>query len=567
MPFLPSLSWILIILACGQLLLAIGVWRQVHVPGLRAFAGVMTSVGFYVFCYALQLAPALKDYAPLLKNLEFVGIVLLAPFTVLFYSQYTEKDRWLTKPVVVALFAFAFINLAVKWSDPWFHLVHKEYWLESSGSINLHHIVRGPWYLVINTYTFLSVAIGFACIVATWPTANSIHRRHLGALSVPMLLPMATHLWRLSPLNPWPGFDPVPIAFILSMAVVFWTIWRNRLTRIAPVARDLLFEMYPGAIVVTDIRRNIVDSNPAARKLLASFPGSGIGCRLEHVLELWPELIELCRSENRARREIVRSNEETQYFEVVWHPLQADGGQLRGFLLLANDISERKQNERKLQELLANRTRDWHRATAAALKAGEDEADRIGRELHDMFCPELIGASRKIKAIADELNSLPEVANRLQNAAESTGTLARQARNLSHLLARPNLAFTSFSEYLEAQLSQIEQALGIRCELAIDEHFPVLDSERASHLIKIVREAVINASRHAGAQCVWIDCLHKHGTMEINISSDGLPFSNPTQIKEGLGLRQMRMRANLLGASFSIEPGPNGPAIVRLKLG
>lgn len=555
----------LLCLAAVQMVLAFSVWGKQHVPGLRAFAWLMATVAFYVACYALELAPSLRAYAGHLKNLEFVGIVFIAPLTIVFYATYTGRDAWLRPSVRVGLFALALLNLALKWTDPWHHLVHREFWVETHATINLFHIVRGPWYGVINAYTFAAVLIGVTTIVRTWPHANRTYRRHLLALGFTMALPMGTHLWRLSSLNPWPGFDPVPIAFIAGMLGIFWTIWHDRLTRVAPVALDVLFKTYQGGLLIADTRRNIVDMNPASEALLAASAKQSIGQPLEDVLSRWPDIVALCSDNRHGLCEFTPVSGEDRHFEAVWQPLEGADGRSRGFVLALHDISERKKHEKQLRELLDNRTRDWRRATASALKAGEDEQDRIGRELYTILCPDLIAVSRQIKSIASEFTAQPDVCLRLYEAADRMGALARNARNLSHLLARPDLTHASFKEYVEAQLSQLEQALGVACELTVDRHFPPLDAERASHLIRIMREAVTNAAQHASARRIWIDCLFRSGFVHLSIASDGTPLPPQEQIAEGLGLRQMRMRANLLGATLSLEPGTDGAGVVRLQ--
>lgn len=233
---------------------------------------------------------------------------------------------------------------------------------------------------------------------------------------------------------------------------------------------------------------------------------------------------------------------------------------------LATEVAERRRTEHQLQELLASRTHELRAATAAALQAGAEEEDRIGRELHDTLCPELIGLARQAEALAARGQPVAAAPTALAALAEQAHAAARRARNLSHLLARPDFTHASFAEQLQAQLARLERTLDLTCELALDSDFPAFDPEASIHLIHIVREAVTNAARHGGARHIWIDCVRRPDRATVSISNDGRALPPPQTLVAGLGLRQMRMRADQLEAALDLRPGPAGGAVVELSL-
>jgi signal transduction histidine kinase len=232
----------------------------------------------------------------------------------------------------------------------------------------------------------------------------------------------------------------------------------------------------------------------------------------------------------------------------------------------ANEIAEHERTALQLHELLTSRTQELREATAAALRAGADEEDRIGKELHDNLCPDLIGLARQAETLADGPTLAPHMRDPLRDLAAKASAAARRARNLSHLLARPDFTHANFSELLHAQLNHLENTLGLTCELTLDDAFPSLGPERSGHLIRIVREAVVNAARHAGARRIWVDCVRFGNRATICISNDGSPLPPPETLTTGLGLRQMRMRADQLEATLALHPGQAGGAVVELTL-
>lgn len=244
----------------------------------------------------------------------------------------------------------------------------------------------------------------------------------------------------------------------------------------------------------------------------------------------------------------------------------ANDALLQSNAALAREIADRRRAEQQLQESLARRTHELRAATAAALRAGAEEEDRIGQELHETLCPDLIGLARHAETLATLAGLPPEARDRLGLLAAEAGTAARRARNLSHLLARPDFVHALFADLLHAHLHHLEQTLEVTCELTLDGAFPSLAPEPSGHLIRIVCEAVTNAAKHGGARRIWIDCLRQGDRATVSISNDGRPLPPPETLKVGLGLRQMRMRAELLEAQFSLHPGPTGGAVVELTL-
>ena len=59
--------------------------------------------------------------------------------------------------------------------------------------------------------------------------------------------------------------------------------------------------------------------------------------------------------------------------------------------------------------------------------------------------------------------------------------------------------------------------------------------------------------------------MQEQGQTILSISSDGNPAPDPETWKPGLGLRQMRMRAALMGATLTFRPGQQG-VVVQLVL-
>lgn len=233
--------------------------------------------------------------------------------------------------------------------------------------------------------------------------------------------------------------------------------------------------------------------------------------------------------------------------------------------ILGLDLTERRQAEQQLERVLAVRTQDWQSATCAALLASEEESRRIGRELHDTLCQDLIGLCRQAEALSLRRDGIladsAALNTKLHWMAETASAAARRARELSYLLAVSEPVDAPFEHVLRGHMARIESLYGITASLSLDDQLPPLSPDQQMHIIRLVREAMVNAARHGKARNAWVDGLRQGGETVFSVSSDGRCENPPEAWTPGLGLRQMRMRAGLLGATLNFRPSGQGVVV------
>lgn len=193
-------------------------------------------------------------------------------------------------------------------------------------------------------------------------------------------------------------------------------------------------------------------------------------------------------------------------------------------------------------------------AMSEALVAAESQARRIGEDLHDGLCQELVGLARLTEGLASELPTLPvSIRERLEVIRAQALRLAKVARGISHDLTLHELHVQSLPEALATLAERTEQMFQNTVEVNCDLESGVLSESCEEHVYRIVREAVANALTHGQARRVWIDVVGDPSRVSVSVSNDGKAIGEPDRIVEGLGLRQMRMRARLLGGKFVLR--------------
>ena len=172
--------------------------------------------------------------------------------------------------------------------------------------------------------------------------------------------------------------------------------------------------------------------------------------------------------------------------------------------------------------------------------AAARERVRIGMDLHDGVIQELYAAGLKAEDASELVSSDPEEAvvrvreihNVVRKVIGDVRTYVYGLRELDRSVdLRPAL------EYVVGEFPSGEPAIAL--DLDGDVRLPVAT---AGNVLHIVREAVANALRHAGASGVWIHAASERETLVVSVEDDGRGF-DPLVPSRGLGLGDMRERA------------------------
>jgi signal transduction histidine kinase len=90
-----------------------------------------------------------------------------------------------------------------------------------------------------------------------------------------------------------------------------------------------------------------------------------------------------------------------------------------------------------------------------------------------------------------------------------------------------------------------------------------LDDGAATHLYRIAQEAFTNAIRHGRVTQVTIDLATSEGTLTLSVQDNGRGFDERNASNNGLGLKLMRYRAQMLGGDVTISNNKGGGVVVR----
>jgi len=197
------------------------------------------------------------------------------------------------------------------------------------------------------------------------------------------------------------------------------------------------------------------------------------------------------------------------------------------------------------------------------LTAVETERQRIGQDLHDDLCQRLSAIALLSGSLAKEASALDKtLGEKLGKIPSLIVETIGSCRNIARGLHPVTLASAGLPAALEE--------LATRVPVDVKFHWP--HSERidfepmlALHLYRIAEEAVTNAVKHAGAKRITIGLAILAGRPVLEIADDGKGIGQKLKT-EGMGLRNMQYRADVIGGELTLEARKGGGTCVRCTL-
>ncbi len=335
------------------------VWRHRAAAGGTSLVVVLLGIFVWTACYAVELSTHTVKTAEVWSALKFIGVVTVPGALWVFVRQYTTR-RGVSRRMVALLCIEPLLVLTLLAVPATRHLIH-EYPREDilAGSLPGPPVAHpGPllWPHAIYSWLLLLTALGL--FVARVGRIGAPYRRQAGVVVVASLLPLVGNVAYNLDLRGLGKVDPAPFLFTIFTFVLVWGIFRLHLLDLVPVARGALVAQMVDAVVVLDVDGRIADVNPAAASVLGQARPALIG---RYVVDLLPDVEGLLAahgagSTTSGELGLRRDGERHDYAASI-SSLTDRGGAEIARLLVLRDVTERVEAERRLRELLDDRTR------------------------------------------------------------------------------------------------------------------------------------------------------------------------------------------------------------------
>ncbi|MGE3232946.1 MAG: sensor histidine kinase [Thermoleophilia bacterium] len=249
------------------------------------------------------------------------------------------------------------------------------------------------------------------------------------------------------------------------------------------------------------------------------------------------------------------------WFDLTGLPLEVVRG-LAGLVLCVLAV--------KLLEIFDVEAKQQLEALDRARAIAEERA-RFRRDLHDGTIQSIYAAGLHLEAIAirtEDPAVRSEVREVVGDLNAATDGIRDYIRDLAQPPATPEVLATGLRELTHRFADETGRPVRFAVEgLACSGPLP---DEAGQHLEQILREALSNTARHAGACSVRVNLVFRPDELDLVVADDGCgpnagagPVAVPGRHE---GLRNMRERARRLGGRLDVAENPTGGTRVVLAV-
>lgn len=336
---------------------------------------------------------------------------------------------------------------------------------------------------------------------------------------------------------------------------------RSQMSDLAWADYAVVFEAAPDGIVIVDEGGEIRDVNPQMVEMFGYEREELVG---EPIEILVPEPLREAHQEDReaylddphARpmgigMELSGRREDGSRFpvEISLSPMRTTTG--RHVIAIVRDMTE------------SNRLRAFG---ISALRATEEERQRIARELHDDTAQRLAALMMRLRVAIQSSES--HEAEVLEDVRQEVEDVVEGIRRIARGLRPPALDEVGVVAAIRSHARGVSENHGVRIEFHEPGGRPGLAPDQELALYRIVQEALANVVHHADADLARVEIELDEARLIARIEDDGRGFE-PREVEggvHGLGLIGMRERARNAGGSLDIESTVDGGTRIRVTI-
>ncbi len=313
-------------------------------------------------------------------NVQLIAMNLMGPTWFLFAANYSPRNGWMSRRVVVAVYLPALVLVLLVWTNPWHGWVLHNPRLEVMRALPYLNYEWGVGRLSILLYGYGAILAGILLFIRKFSRSLYVYRRVSRYFIVSCIVALAFDALTMISPRLAPNFDASPLVLITIGAFLVITAIHRDVWDILPFSgREILRNTHDGVLVL-DKRNHIMGCNRAASRLL--------GREEEEIYGLHPwELVgwssfELEDDQRQAQLLELQwtritpwgEEEETLDLEVHVSPLHDRNQGLRGRLMVLRDQTQQRRAERELWESEAS-LRAVQRVESVGHLAGEVARD------------------------------------------------------------------------------------------------------------------------------------------------------------------------------------------------
>lgn len=241
---------------------------------------------------------------------------------------------------------------------------------------------------------------------------------------------------------------------------------------------------------------------------------------------------------------------------------------LVGFIIIMLILNQ-KSRQAQAQELHLMKERYEQELLKSQLEIQENVFGHLSQEIHDNIGQSLTFVALSLLTVPVDNNS--EAQEYIEESRKALQKAITELRDLSRSLHTDRVTEIGLANSIEFELQRLKRTNLYETSVNFVDVRNLLDHQTEIILFRIVQEMLNNIVKHAKASRVEASLSHNTDIIVLEITDNGIGFNPDALFAEqenhkGLGLRNIRKRATLIGGTFHIHSEKNSGTAIRITI-
>ncbi len=193
-------------------------------------------------------------------------------------------------------------------------------------------------------------------------------------------------------------------------------------------------------------------------------------------------------------------------------------------------------------------------AEAQIVAVSEHAAIRLGQDLHDGVCQQLMGVEYFCTSLRGEAKASSHLHASLGRVCEEIRGSVQSIRNVARGLSLGGIGERQLVPAFRDLAALTESMYGVSCRFDGDDDIPPLAEDAITHLYRITQEGIANAIKHGAADRISITLQRQGERLHLLVHDNGSGPDPDRGPSPGIGLKTMGYRAALFGGTVRLAP-------------
>ena len=237
-----------------------------------------------------------------------------------------------------------------------------------------------------------------------------------------------------------------------------------------------------------------------------------------------------------------------------------------GFIIILYALAYQKRKNRYFKEKQEMETKFQAAILETQIEIQEQTLKNIAQEIHDNIGQVLILAKLNLNTFPPITDT--DTASKVNDTKQLVSKAINDLRDLSRSLHGEKITELGLQESIVNELRILQNTGLYQTRLHLSGSKYRMPPQKEMVLFRIVQESVNNAIKHAHAKNIEISLLYEPSVFRLVVADDGNGFDESLLkgTDTGIGLKNMKNRAVLIGGTFSINSSPGNGASIKVEI-